>query len=198
MTAIRGVDAVRAVRSEPLDESDLLERARSGDEAAFDELMTRYQGIALRTAYVIAGDRADAEEATQNAFTKAYFALPRFRRGATFRPWLLRIVANEARNQRRSGRRRYALALRAAVAGNPTAAAPSAEATVLAGERASALLAAINGLPEKEREVMACRHLLGLSEQETAIALGARIATVRTRRVRALKRLRAELGADDA
>jgi RNA polymerase sigma-70 factor (ECF subfamily) len=184
------------VRSRPLDESDLLERARSGDRAAFDELMTRHQGIALRTAYVITADRGDAEEATQNAFLKAYFALGRFRRGAGFRPWLLRIVVNEARNVRRSARRRAGLALRAAEEWAPPAAA-SAEAAALARESARSLLAAIDRLPERERDVLACRYLLGLSEQETAVALGVRVGTVRTRRVRALKRLRADLGEGD-
>ena len=61
-----------------------------------------YQGIAFRTAYLLAGSAADAEEAAQDGFVKAYRALGRFRIGAPFRPWLLKIVANEARNRRRA------------------------------------------------------------------------------------------------
>ena len=73
-----------------------------------------HQEIAFRVALVAAGDRGDAEEAAQDAFVKAYRALGRFREGSPFLPWLLRIVANEARNRRRSAGRRAGLALRAA------------------------------------------------------------------------------------
>ena len=73
-----------------------MERAKHGDENAYATLVTRYQAVAARTAYVITGSDAEAEEAAQDAFVKAYYALDRFRSGAPFRPWLLRIVANEA------------------------------------------------------------------------------------------------------
>jgi len=59
-----------------------VERAQHGDVDAYGELVRRYQGIATRTAYVITGTSADAEDAAQDAFTKAYFALDRFRSGA--------------------------------------------------------------------------------------------------------------------
>ena len=89
-----------------------------------------HQGIAFRVALVAAGDRGDAEESAQDAFVKAYRALGRFREGSPFLPWLLRIVANEARNRRRSAGRRAGLALRAAavVSGDV---APSPETTAL-------------------------------------------------------------------
>ena len=64
--------------------------------------MREHQGIAFRTAYLITGSAADAEESAQDGFVKAYRALGRFRPGAPFRPWVLEIVANEARNRRRS------------------------------------------------------------------------------------------------
>ena len=100
-----------------------------------------HQGIAFRVAYVAAGDRGDAEEAVQDGFVKAYRALGRFRDGAPFRPWLLQIVANEARNRRRSAGRRTGLVLRATAA--PGDAAPSPEAAALSRERRSELLEAI-------------------------------------------------------
>ena len=78
---------------------------------AYEELVRRYQDVAVRTAHLFAPD-GDAEDATQEAFVKAYAALARFRPDAPFRPWLLRIVANEARNRRRSATRRVGLALR--------------------------------------------------------------------------------------
>jgi RNA polymerase sigma factor (sigma-70 family) len=182
------------VVSRPQDESELVERARRGDERAYEELVRRHQGIAFRTAYVVAGDATDAEDAAQEGFVKAYRALGRFRAGAPFRPWLLQIVANEARNRRRSAGRRAGLALRAAGEDPSGGAAPSPEGNVLAGEERERLLAAINGLREEDRLVIACRYFLDLSEEETAAALDWRRGTVKSRTSRALARLREELG----
>ena len=80
----------------PLEEAELVERARKGDVGAYEELVRMYQRLAGRVAYVVSGSAADAEDAVQEAFVKAYQALGRFRTGAAFRPWLMRIVANEA------------------------------------------------------------------------------------------------------
>src|SRR5712692_1353353 len=149
--------------------------------------------IAFRTAYLITGSAAEAEDAAQDGFVKAWRALWRFRAGAEFRPWLLKIVANEARNRQRSAGRRAALALRAAheVSGE---AAPSPEARLLDAERREALLAAVSALPEPSRLAVACRYFLDLSEDETAAVLGVRRGTVKSRTARALKRLREEVG----
>lgn len=156
-----------------------------------------HQGIAFRVALVAAGDRGDAEEAVQEGFVKAFRALGRFRDGAPFRPWLLRIVANEARNRRRSAGRRAGLALRAAavVSGD---AAPSPETTALAAERRDALLDGLARLDERDRAVLVHRFLLGLGEEETAAALGVRRGTVKSRTSRALERLREILAEDVA
>jgi RNA polymerase sigma-70 factor (ECF subfamily) len=182
------------VVSRPQDESELVERARRGDERAYEELVRIHQGIAFRTAYLVAGSAADAEDAAQEGFVKAFRALGRFRRGAPFRPWLLQIVANEARNRRRSAGRRAGLALRAAGENPSGDAAPSPEGTVLAGEEREHLLAAINRLREEDRLVIACRYFLDLSEEETAAALDWRRGTVKSRTSRALARLREQLG----
>jgi len=149
-----------------------------------------YQGIAFRTAYVIAGNGADAEEAAQDGFVKAWRALGRFREGAPFRPWLLQIVANEARNRRRSAGRRAHLALRAATEQPSGDAAPSPEAAFLTAEQRDALLAAVNRLPEDQRVVISLRYFLGLSELEVAEALHLPQGTVKSRTARALERLR--------
>ncbi len=178
----------------PLDERELVARAQRGDADAYEELVRAYQGIAFRTAYVLAGSAADAEEAAQDGFVKAYRALWRFRAGAPFKPWLLRIVANEARNRRRSSGRRTALALRAAQVPSGEA-APSPEAALLDAERRDQLTAALERLSESDREAIACRYFLDLSEAETAAALGVRRGTVKSRLSRALERLRAELEA---
>src|SRR5919206_228124 len=105
-----------------------------GDLDAGGTIVRTHQGLAFRTAYLLAGNAADAEEAAQDGFVKAYRALGRFRPGAPFRPWLLQIVANEARNRRRSAGRRDALAVRLAEDRPSGGAAPSPEAAALAGE----------------------------------------------------------------
>lgn len=160
---------------------------------AYDELVRRYRDIAVRTAYVVAGSSDDAEDAAQDAFVKAYAALARFRAGAPFRPWLLRIVANEARNRRRSAGRRAGLAVRVAEE-RPTAdVAPSPEGAVLASEARAALLLALNTLRAEDREIIGARYFLELSEGETAEALGLPRGTVKSRLSRALGRLREEM-----
>ena len=152
-----------------------------------------HQAIAFRVALVASGDRGDAEEAVQDGFVKAYRALGRFREREPFRPWLLRIVANEARNRRRSAGRRVGLALRAAGAAASGDAAPSPEAAALSHERRDALLAALARLDERDRDVLVHRFVLGLGEEETAAALGVRRGTVKSRTSRALERMRGVL-----
>jgi RNA polymerase sigma-70 factor (ECF subfamily) len=183
----------RSVESRPPDESTLVARARRGEAAAYEELVRMHQAIAFRVALVHAGDRADAEEAVQDGFVKAYRALGRFREGAPFRPWLLQIVANEARNRRRGAGRRVGLALRVAGAAASGDAAPSPEAAALDDERRAELLAAVRRLDERDRDVLVHRFLLELDERETAAALGIRRGTVKSRTSRALERLRAQL-----
>jgi RNA polymerase sigma factor (sigma-70 family) len=175
----------------PLDESELIQRAQRGDTHAYEELVHAYQGIAFRTAYVIARDASDAEDAAQDGFVKAWRALGRFRKGAPFRPWLLSIVANEARNRRRSAGRRANLTLRAATEEPSGGAAPSPEAALLTAEQRAGLLAAVNQLPEEQRTVVSLRYFLGLSEHEVAETLGVPQGTVKSRTARALERLRA-------
>jgi len=177
----------------PPNEAALVERARRGDQAAYEALVRAHQDIAFRTACLLAGSAADAEEAAQEAFVKAWRALPRFRAGAPFRPWLLTIVANEARNRRRAAGRRAGLALRVAAERSSGDAAPSPEAALAAGTERAALLEALVALDERDQAVIACRHLLELSERETAQVLGCRPGTVKSRLSRALERMRARL-----
>ena len=169
----------------------LVERACRGDPAAFEELVLAYQSLAFRTAFMITRDAADAEEAAQDGFVKAHRALGRFRRGEPFRPWLLAIVANEARNRRRTRGRRAALALRAAA--ETDAPHDDPEEAALATERRQWLLTAVERLRDDDRDVLACRYFLELSEEETAAALGIARGTVKSRTHRALSRLQGEL-----
>jgi RNA polymerase sigma-70 factor (ECF subfamily) len=186
------------VEGRPPTEAELVARARRGDADAYERIVETYQGIAFRVAYVVCGDAADAEDAAQEGLVKAFRALPRFREGAPLRPWLLRIVANEARNRRRSAGRRARLALRAAAESRPGDAAPSPEAAAVGAEEREELLAAVNGLREEERLVVACRYFLDLSEAETAAALDVRPGTVKSRLSRALDHLRDRLEAQRA
>ena len=177
----------------PLEDAELVELAKGGDVRAYGELVDRYREISFRTAYLIARNGADAEDATQDAFVKAYYALDRFRSAEPFRPWILRIVSNEARNRRRSAGRHERLALRVVDRRGPGDAAPSPDAAAIALETRRTLLAALEALPERDRQVIACRYLLELSEAETAQALGIRPGTVKSRLSRGLARLRREL-----
>ena len=186
-----------AVEDRPLDEPALITRAQRGDAAAYEQIVRANQSIAFRTAWMITGSAAEAEEAAQDAFLKAYRALGRFRRGAPFRPWLLRIVGNEARNRRVAADRRQRLAVRVAQERRLGGRDRAPLAALLDHERRRDLLDAVGSLDERDREVIACRYLLELSEAETAAALGVRRGTVKSRLSRALDRLRAAVKADD-
>jgi RNA polymerase sigma-70 factor (ECF subfamily) len=167
-------------------------RAQRGDAHAYEDLVRPHQEIAFRVAYVIARNPSDAEDATQEALVKAWRALARFRADEPLRPWLLRIVANEARNRRRSAGRRERLVLRAAASSGE--AAPSPEDTVLDSARRTELLNALDELPDAAREVLAYRYLLALTEEETAAALDVAVGTVKSRTSRALERLKEVYG----
>jgi RNA polymerase sigma factor (sigma-70 family) len=182
------------VEGRPLEDEELLELAVAGDVGAYERLMKRYQSLAFRVAFLITHSAADAEEAAQEGFIKAYYALRTFRRGASFRPWLLTIVSNEARNRRRSDARRAALALRAAEDRPTGDAAPSSEETVLAEERREVLVEALENLREDDRMIIGYRYLLELSEEEVAAALGCPRGTVKSRLSRAMARLRELVG----
>jgi RNA polymerase sigma factor (sigma-70 family) len=172
-----------------LDEAELVERAKAGDLDAFERLVVLHQRAALQVAYVIAGP--DAEDAAQEGFVKAFRALSGFRSGSPFRPWLLRIVANEARNQRRSATRRAGLALR--LAERPAGAERSPEEAVLGAISRAELVRAVGDLPERDRLTLAYRYFVGLSEAEMATAMACRPGTVKSRLARALGRLRQAL-----
>ena len=124
---------------------------RGGESAAYGELVLRHAPVAKRTA-VFLGAGADADDVVQEAFVKAYRALGGFRSGSAFRPWLLRIVANETRNAVRSrGRRSRREELAAPL---DVVLDPADEAVSL--ERRTELLAAVRALPDPMRLVVTC------------------------------------------
>ncbi len=172
----------------------MVTRIRDGDPASYGTLVDRYTSLAHRTAYLL-GAGHEAEDVVQEAFVKAFRALPSFRGGASFRAWLLRIVANETHNLVRSRRRRTATELRAASLEPVRDDDPAAQA--LAGAGGSALLEAVRALPEKNRAVVICRYFLDLTEGETAEVLGCPRGSVKSRAHRAFARLRAQLAEPD-
>jgi RNA polymerase sigma-70 factor (ECF subfamily) len=176
-------------------EDRLVAKAKAGDQRAYADLLARHQAVAFRAAYLIAGSSAEAEDATQEACVKAWLALGRFRTGAPFRPWLVRIAMNEARNRRRAAGRRAGLILRLDSGFAGRDAAPSAESVALEGEDRARLAAAVARLREDDQLVIAARYFLGLSEAETAIALKLRRGTVKSRLSRALGRLQEQMEA---
>lgn len=185
MTTSSAVDA-------PLDDRVLARRAREGDVDAYAALMRAHRDAARRLAAVLCG-AGDADEAAQDAFVKAWYGLAGFRDGAPFRPWLLRIVANEARNRRRAAGRRAAHELRFSLDRATASIPPSPEAVLLGRSAHTGLRAALAALPARQRDVVTCRYVVGLSEEETADVLGVARGTVKSRAARALARLRAAL-----
>jgi RNA polymerase sigma factor (sigma-70 family) len=152
-------------------------------------LVARYTLRAHRAAFLL-GAGQEADDVVQEAFVKAFRHLPRFRLGEPFGPWLLRIVANETRNLTRSRRRRAALELRLGTADADGTATGAPIDQVLAAERRAVLVAAVNALPDRQRQVLVCRYFLDLSEAETAQVLAWPLGSVKSRTWRALNRLR--------
>jgi RNA polymerase sigma-70 factor (ECF subfamily) len=166
-------------------DGDLVERAAAGDGEAYAQLVRPHEHVAYRVAVAVAG--ADAQEAVQNAHLKAYRSLARFRPGAPFRPWLLRIVVNEAHNVRRSAQRHERLAERAAERHEPATA--SADEAVAAGEEVEAVLGALMRLSDADRLAIALRYFAELPDAEAAELAGTSTGAFRVRLLRARRRL---------
>ncbi len=149
--------------------------------------MRRYQEAAFRAAFLVLHDAAEAEDAAQEAFVKAYRALHRFRPGSAFRPWLLRIVMNQALTMAKGRSRRAAAAEKL---GRRQPFSYSIDETVIDRERARLMSAALQALGEQERAIIYLRYFLSLSEKELAQYLGCPPGTVKSRLHRALEKLR--------
>ena len=164
----------------------MLTSAIAGERNAFAELVRRHTPIAHRTA-VLLGAGSDADDVVQEAFVKAYRGLQRFRVGAPFRPWLLRIVANETSNLQRSVRRRR---VREGVDEPLPHVVDDPADSAISRDRQRLLRQAVQQLPSGLQMVVTCRYLLDLDEAETAQVLGIARGTVKSRNHRALARLR--------
>lgn len=157
---------------------DLAVRAQNGDEAAFAELVRRYQGAVFRLALRITGDRADAEDAAQEAFLRAWRAMGRFDPERPFGPWVLRIAANRALTK--VERRRPQTSLEEAAHVAETTRDP------MDGER---LRQALGNLPPLDRAILSLRYEDGLSVADIAGTLGILEGAAKVRLFRARERL---------
>lgn len=171
----------------PATDEMLVERVRAGDLGALEALMRRHNRLLYRTARAILRDDAEAEDAVQEAYLRAYRALHAFRGESKFSTWLVRIAANEALMRRRRNARAAAVV--------PIDAAAELQAEGKAGDDMLRRLLEkrIDALPDDYRAVFVLRALEELSVEETAVALGIPQATVRTRHFRARSLLRESL-----
>ena len=169
----------------------LAARAAAGDHEAYATLVRPHERIAHRVAAGITGWNVDAQEAVQNAHVKAYRSLRTFRAGAAFRPWLLRIVINEAHNVRRAERRHEGLGARAATQHRTPAA--GADEAVVAREEVATVLRALAQLSDVDRLVVVLRYFAELPDDQAAALADVSTGTYRVRLVRARRRLQALL-----
>lgn len=151
-----------------------LARAREGDVSAFEDLVRAYQADLWRFTYSYTRDRALAEDATQEAFIRAYRFLPSFRGDSRFTSWLFRIARNCALDIIRSRKSQEDRALRA-----PDPIGPPDPVTRLE------LQAALSAVSDDHREPFLLIEVFGLSYQEAADVLRVRVGTVKSRMHRA-------------
>lgn len=173
-----------------MDESRLIERARRGDLGAYDELVRAHQEAAFRAAYFITHDAADAQDAAQEAFIRAFDALGRFDARRPFRPWLLRIATNAALNRLKASRRRQAMAERYGTRAVEARDTSTIEAKVLRRERGRRVWNVIGQLKPDDQRLLFLRYFLDLSEAELAQTFDVAAGTIKSRLHRALAKLR--------
>ncbi len=180
----------------------LVRRILARDAGAARHLLTANNQRLFRAAWSILSNRAEAEEAVQDAYMKAFAAMSGFKGEAALSTWLTRIVVNEALDRKRSAKRRADMLQARGVSviddyrealmqGSTPERSP--EQAVMQRELARVMERAIRALPETFRPVFVLREIEGLSVAEAAAALGLTEQTVRTRLFRAKARLKAAL-----
>ncbi len=164
-------------------ERPLYELALTGDQAAFEDLIGPLVEPALRLAHSMLGDRWEAEDATQEAITRAWRKLRQLRPGMPVRPWFLAIVVNQCRNMRRN--RWFSTARIAEVFQGSRLDEADIERVDVAR--------ALARLPSRDRQVLFLHFYLDLPVDEVALALGISAAAAKGRIYRACHRLRPDL-----
>jgi RNA polymerase sigma factor RpoE len=188
------------VEGRPLDDAELIERARKADMDAYGQLVLRYQGLAVRTAYVVAGDASEAEDAAQEAFVKAYRALPSFRGDSAFYTWLYRIGINTAKNYLASMGRRAptttnydAEEAESFDDGDQLRDFNTPENLLMSKQIAQTVNQSMDRLPEELRAAILLREIEGMSYEDIAKIMDCPIGTVRSRIFRAREAIAEQL-----
>lgn len=183
-------------------EAPILDRLRAQESEAFEALVQAHEREMYQLAHRMLHDREEAMDATQEAFLRAFRALPRFRGETSLRSWLYGITLNVCRNHlaaasRRLRERQESLTWqddegeeRLRPLGDP---APNPERTAWAGELRQAIEDALAALPPDHREVVVLREVQGLDYEEMAAILGCALGTVKSRLGRARAALRQAL-----
>jgi RNA polymerase sigma-70 factor (ECF subfamily) len=170
---------------------ELMDRASKGDDGAFGSLASAVQDDLFRFALAHGLGREDAAEAAQETLLRAYAGRSRWRAGADALAWLCGIAMNVVRTLRRKGRRNGKVAWDLSSLGGPADDddGPAAAAAGRADNMVD-LLAALDKLPPRQREAVACRFLRHLSVRQTAEAMGCAEGTVKATLHAALGNLR--------
>jgi RNA polymerase sigma-70 factor (ECF subfamily) len=182
------------------DELALVHAAKGGDDAAYEELVRRYDRNVFRIANHITQNREDAEDVVQEAFLKAYQNLDRFQGNSKFYTWLVRIAVNEALMKLRKRRPERFVSLDEEIQVGEESVprevadwSPNPEQQYGQAELKEILTKTIQGLPPGFRTVFVLRDVEGLSTEETADALELSIPAVKSRLLRARLQLRERL-----
>lgn len=182
---------------EELRDGALMRRVQAADEAAFGELMEKWELPVKRLLARLVQNSAEADDLAQETFVRVWQQRKKFRAGSAFRPWLFAIAVNLARNRLRWWRRRPAVSLEAwleaAPEKEPSGSDFSAPARLELRERAESVRAAVAGLPAELREVLVLFEYEELSQRDIAAALGCTPKAVETRLHRAREKLRLAL-----
>lgn len=181
-------------------DQQLVERVQRGDKAAFDLLVVKYQRKIFRLLSRLIRDTAEIEDVAQEAFVKAYRALPNFRGESAFYTWLYRIAINTAKNYLVSQGRRAPTSTQADVEdaetfedGDQLRDLNTPDSMLVTKQVADAVNRAIEQLPEDLRTAIVLRELEGLSYEEIAESMQCPIGTVRSRIFRAREAIALEL-----
>ncbi|MEP6609988.1 MAG: RNA polymerase sigma factor RpoE, partial [Burkholderiaceae bacterium] len=169
-------------------DQQLVERVQRGDKAAFNLLVTKYQRKIFRLLSRLIRDQAEIEDVAQEAFIKAYRALPNFRGDSAFYTWLYRIAINTAKNYLVSHGRRAPTSTPSDVEdaetfddGDRLRDLNTPDSMLVTKQVAEAVNRAIDQLPEDLRTAIVLRELEGLSYEEIAESMQCPIGTVRSR-----------------
>ena len=187
------VERSEPARIEDLDDAALVERARQRDPAAFWLIMKRHNQRLHRVARAVLGSYTEAEDVVQETYLHAFQHLSKFRAEARLSTWLTRIALNEALARRRQTRRAVETTSIESVTTPLGATEADPEQAVALAEIRALLEQAVDGLPESFRIVFMMRDVEEFSTEETALLLGLRPQTVKTRLHRARRLLREAL-----